>query len=53
MRGIEIAPPIGTYHRDIGTHESLALAEADALRVFGKREPRVTPKLAQGGAAHA
>lgn len=41
MRGIEIAPPIGTYHRDIGTHESLAIAESDAPRVFGKRAPRV------------
>jgi mannose-1-phosphate guanylyltransferase len=41
MRGIEIAPPIGSYHRDIGTHESLAIAEADAGRVFGRRAARV------------
>jgi mannose-1-phosphate guanylyltransferase len=44
MRGIEIAPPIGTYHRDIGTHESLALATADVARVFGTREPRTCAK---------
>jgi mannose-1-phosphate guanylyltransferase len=28
------------YHRDIGTHESLAIAEEDAPRVFGERPPR-------------
>jgi len=40
MRGVEIAPPIGSYHRDIGTHESLAIATADAPRVFGPRAAR-------------
>ena len=40
MHGVELAGTIGTYHRDIGTHESLALAEANVLRVFGVRPPR-------------
>jgi mannose-1-phosphate guanylyltransferase len=29
--------PTEGYHRDIGTHESLAIAEADAARVFAPR----------------
>ncbi len=40
IHAIELAGAIGSYHRDIGTHESLALAEADAPRVFGQRPRR-------------
>lgn len=36
MRAIEALPPLCSYHRDIGTHESLAIASADAPRVFGR-----------------
>lgn len=35
MHAIELAGLIGSYHRDIGTHESLAIANTDAPRVFG------------------
>ncbi len=34
MHAVEIAEEIGSYHRDIGTHESLAIANTDAQRVF-------------------
>jgi mannose-1-phosphate guanylyltransferase len=34
MHAVEIAGEIGSYHRDIGTHESLAVANTDAPRVF-------------------
>lgn len=34
MHAIELAGQVGSYHRDIGTHESLAIANEDAPRVF-------------------
>ncbi|MFO0831064.1 MAG: nucleotidyltransferase family protein [Phycisphaerales bacterium] len=34
MHATEITGDIGSYHRDIGTHESLAIANADAPRIF-------------------
>ncbi len=40
MHAIELAGTVGSYHRDIGTHGSLALAEADAPRGLGRRPPR-------------
>jgi mannose-1-phosphate guanylyltransferase len=34
MHAVEIAGEVGSYHRDIGTHESLEIACRDAARVF-------------------
>lgn len=43
MRAIEharVSRGAEAYHRDIGTHESLAIANADVARVFGVRKAR-------------
>jgi mannose-1-phosphate guanylyltransferase len=40
MHAVEPLAPHGGYHRDIGTHESLAIAQRDAAHIFGERPAR-------------